>query len=384
MNSPLRTLSAYIHVPYCSVRCGYCDFNTYTGSELRGAKRSDFVQHVGLEIAHARRELSATSDDRTLDTAFFGGGTPTILPASDIAAVLDLLRDSFGFSADAEITVEANPDTVDREYFDALRASGVTRVSLGMQSSVPHVLRTLDRTHDPVRIPGLVEQARASGVAVSVDVIYGTPGESIDDWQRTLDALGDLQLDHVSAYALIVEDGTALARKIKRGEIAAPDPDLHAEMYELADERFELMGLSWYEVSNWSRSIETQSRHNLAYWRNHDWWGFGAGAHSHIGDRRWWNIKHPAAYGQAVSRGVSPQLGEEVPTEAQRSLEHTMLGLRIREGIPLSMLTPRARLKVAELISTGLLDGIAAIEGTGRLTLRGRLLADTVIRALTD
>lgn len=378
-----RTLSAYVHVPYCRVRCGYCDFNTYTSAELRGTKQSDFVDHVSLEIGQARSFLDDRNDTRVLDTVFFGGGTPTLLPAANLVGVLHTLRSQIGITRGAEITVEANPDSVDSGYLTALKAGGFTRISFGVQSAVPEVLTTLDRTHDPSRIAEVVSTARSLDLDVSIDLIYGSPGESLDDWQRSLDMVKQLNVDHVSAYSLIVEDGTALERKIRRGEVAQPDPSIQADMYELADQAFESMGLSWYELSNWSRSPQTESAHNLAYWRNQDWWGFGAGAHSHLDGRRWWNVKHPAAYAQRVLGGASPELDGEVPTSEESQLELVLLGTRLREGFPVSKLDIVVLDELESLRAEGLISPTELDRGAVVLTLRGRLLADAVVRRLT-
>jgi len=377
------TLSAYVHVPYCSVRCGYCDFNTYTSSELRGVERSQFRDHVGLEIVQASRWFAQRDDERPLSTVFFGGGTPTLLPVSDLVTVVDQLAREIGISPGAEITVEANPDTVSRESFDALVAGGFTRVSFGVQSAVPHVLQTLDRTHDASRIPELIADARAAGLAVSVDLIYGTPGETLEDWRRSLALVSSTGVDHVSAYSLIVEAGTAMERKIRRGELSSPDIDLQADMYALADEYFAAAGLQWYELSNWSRTDASRSQHNLAYWNNADWWGFGAGAHSHVAGRRWWNVKHPAAYAERVLLGESPESGFELTTDSERYLEDVLLGTRLRDGFEIERLHAEARTHVPALIAEGLIDGPQAIKGKVVLTLSGRLVADAVVRRLT-
>jgi oxygen-independent coproporphyrinogen-3 oxidase len=315
---------------------------------------------------------------------FFGGGTPTLLPAGDLARMLDGVRTAFGLADDAEITVEANPDTVSAAVTAELAASGVTRMSIGMQSAVPHVLATLDRTHRPESVRAAVTAARAEGLDVSVDLIYGAPGESLDDWRRSLEAAIALEPDHLSAYALIVEDGTKLARQIRRGELPAPDDDLQADMYELADELLVSAGFEWYEVSNWARADAQRSRHNLAYWTGADWWGFGPGAHSHIAGVRFWNVKHPAAYAQRLAAGESPAAGREMTDAAARALETVLLRTRIREGLALSDLPGDARRQTAGLIADGLVDGPAALGGRIVLTRRGRLLADAVVRALTD
>jgi oxygen-independent coproporphyrinogen-3 oxidase len=381
---PAVPLSAYLHVPFCRVRCGYCDFNTYTSGELRGARQEDYASTLSQEIALAERVLGEAGGVRPLQTVFFGGGTPTLLPAGDLARMLDAAVSAFGLVPGAEVTVEANPDTVTPEVARVLAAAGVTRLSVGMQSAVPHVLAALDRTHRPENVRTAVDAARDAGLAVSIDLIYGAPGETLADWEASLDAALALGSDHVSAYALIIEDGTKLARQIRRGEVPAPDDDLQADMYELADERLAAAGFDWYEVSNWARSPEQRSRHNLAYWRGHDWWGFGPGAHSHVAGLRWWNVKHPAAYAQRLAAAASPAAGTERPDEQSRLLERVLLQSRLAEGIPVADLPESGRPRVAGLIADGLVDPAVALRGRVRLTLRGRLLADAVVRALTD
>lgn len=378
-----RNFGVYVHVPFCRVRCGYCDFNTYTADELRGVLRADFAGQAMREMEFARGVLAATGvPARVASTVFFGGGTPTILPASDLATMLSMVRDTWGLVGGAEVTTEANPDSVDAEYLHALTAAGFTRVSFGMQSAVSHVLATLERTHDPERLPVVVQWARDAGLDVSLDLIYSTPGESLDDWRRSLECALALEPDHVSAYALIVEDGTKLARQIRRGEVPPPDDDLAAAQYELADAALSSSGYEWYEVSNWSRTDAHRSRHNLAYWEGHDWWGVGPGAHSHVGGVRWWNVKHPAAYADRVVSGFSPAAGRETLDDETRHIERVMLGTRTRGGVPVARLTASGRTAVAGLIADGLVEPAAALQGTIVLTLRGRLLADAVVRAL--
>ena len=251
-----RHFGVYVHVPFCRVRCGYCDFNTYTSDELRGAKRSDYAGQAIAEIELGAGVLTqAGLPERAASTIFFGGGTPTLLPVGDLAAMLAAAVTAWGLEPGAEVTTEANPDSVDLEYLRALKAAGFTRVSFGMQSAVPHVLATLERTHDPARIPLVVAWAREVGLDVSLDLIYGTPGESLDDWRMSLEHALAQNPDHISAYALIVEDGTKLARQIRRGEVATPDDDLQADMYELADALLRQGGYEWYEVSNWARAV---------------------------------------------------------------------------------------------------------------------------------
>ncbi|MBF4624173.1 radical SAM family heme chaperone HemW [Clavibacter sp. VKM Ac-2872] len=379
-----RAFGVYLHVPFCRVRCGYCDFNTYTAPELRGVKQSDYASQAVQEVRFAGSALRDSGvPPRPASTVFLGGGTPTLLPVDDLVRMLDAVRDTWGVAEGAEVTTEANPDSVDDAYLAALAAGGFTRVSFGMQSAVPRVLATLERTHDPARIAPVVRGARAAGLEVSLDLIYGTPGETIDDWRASLEQAIAQEPDHLSAYALIVEPGTKLARQIRRGEVPEPDEDLQADMYELADRMLGEAGYEWYEVSNWARDGR-RSRHNLAYWQGHDWWGVGPGAHSHVGGVRWWNVKHPAAYADRVLAGASPGAGRESLDDATREVERVLLGARIRDGLAIPTLTAEGRRQVAGLIADGLVDPRAALSGTLVLTLQGRLLADAVVRRLLE
>ncbi|WP_345712254.1 radical SAM family heme chaperone HemW, partial [Kineococcus glutinatus] len=306
-----RTFGVYLHVPFCAVRCGYCDFNTYTAAELGGGgSQAAYAATAAREVELAGKVLAAAP--RPASTVFVGGGTPTLLPPGDLAALLDAVRATFGLEPGAEVTTEANPDSVTPEGLAELAAAGFTRVSFGMQSAVPSVLRVLERTHDPERVPRAVAWARAAGLDVSLDLIYGTPGESVADWRASLEAALACGPDHVSAYALIVEDGTRLAGQVRRGQVPAPDDDDLATKYEVADDVLTAAGYGWYEVSNWARGPRHACRHNLAYWRGGDWWGVGPGAHSHVGGVRWWNVKHPSAYAQRLAAGSSPAHAREV------------------------------------------------------------------------
>src|SRR6218665_2476802 len=404
-----RVFGMYLHVPFCRVRCGYCDFNTYTAGTLRGVRQEDFAEQAIAEITFARRVLEASGvPDRPIETVFFGGGTPTLLPVTDLVRMLAAARAEFGLRPDAEVTIEANPDTVGPRELDMLAAGGITRISFGMQSAVPHVLATLDRTHDPKRVAPVVTAAHSAGLAVSVDLIFGTPGESLADWQRSLDAALACRPEHITTYSPILQEGTALARRIRRGELAAPTDDMQADMYELADQRFAAAGFEWYEISNWAQDASHRSRHNLGYWRGggwwgngpgappprprhnlgywrgDDWWGIGPGAHSHIGGVRWWNVKHPAAYAERITAGVSPAAGRERLDSQTREVERVMLGVRVRAGIALASLSHSARLLVAEFIAEELIDAQAALAGELTLTRRGRLLADAVVRRLLE
>ncbi len=372
-----------MHVPFCVTRCGYCDFNTYTAAELGGgASRAAYPGQVAAEIRLARRVLGAA--DVPVSTVFFGGGTPTVLPPEQLGEMLHVIDGQFGLAPGAEVTVEANPETVNERSLALLRANGVTRVSFGMQSALPHVLDVLDRVHEPGRPAQCVAWARAAGFEhVSLDLIYGTPGESDADWRQSLEVALAAGPDHISAYALIVEEGTRLAARVRRGELPAPDDDAMADRYLLAEDVLSAHGLGWYEVSNWAASGAAQCTHNLLYWTGGDWWGAGPGAHSHVGGTRWWNVKHPSAYAGRLSAGVSPGHARETLTPAERQLERVMLLTRLADGCPVGELEPAGRDAAAKAVADGLADPSALAAGRVVLTLRGRLLADAVIRDLT-
>ncbi|GAB3285424.1 radical SAM family heme chaperone HemW [Sinomonas notoginsengisoli] len=386
-----RSFSLYAHIPFCSVRCGYCDFNTYTATELGGgASQANYAATAASEVGFAAGVLEASGvPRRRLSTVFFGGGTPTLLPAGDLASILAAAVAEWGLEPGAEVTTEANPDSVTPQSLRTLADAGFTRVSFGMQSAVPHVLRVLDRTHTPSRVPEAVHWAREAGLDVSLDLIYGTPGESLADWRTSLDAALACEPDHVSAYALIVEEGTKLSAQIRRGEVPDVDDDDHAEKYELADAVLTEAGFHWYEVSNWARGASTgregarfECAHNLAYWNGGDWWGVGPGAHSHVGGVRWWNVKHPTAYAGRIGLGASPAAGRETLDGATRHVERVLLTIRLATGLATADLDPAGRAAVAGLIADGLVEGLAALRGRLVLTLRGRLLADAVVRRL--
>jgi oxygen-independent coproporphyrinogen-3 oxidase len=382
-----RAFGVYLHVPFCRVRCGYCDFNTYTSAELGGgASQASYARTAAREVALARRVLDdAGLPARRVATVFVGGGTPTVLQAADLAAMLAAVRDGWGLADDAEVTTEANPDSVTPASLAALAAAGFTRVSFGMQSAVPRVLATLDRTHDPERIPDVVRWARDAGLRTSLDLIYGTPGESLADWRASVEAALATGVEHISAYALVVEPGTKMGAQVRRGELPAPDEDDQAAKYELADELFADAGLHWYEVSNWAREPADACRHNLAYWRGDDWWGIGPGAHSHVGGVRWWNVKHPRAYADRLEAGLSPATGREVLSAETRALERVLLEVRLASGLQASALSADGRLAVAGLVADGLVEPRPALDRRQPrvvLTRRGRLLADAVVRSL--
>jgi oxygen-independent coproporphyrinogen-3 oxidase len=370
---------AYVHVPFCASRCGYCDFNTYTPGELGGSTSMDgYVETLLTEIALAARVLDATAP--TLDTVFFGGGTPTLLPPGDLARTLERLDTTFGLATDAEVTTEANPESVDPGRLRALLSAGFNRISLGMQSVAPHVLALLDRRHTPGRAAAAANEAREAGFEhVNLDLIYATPGETAADFEESLASAVGAGVDHVSAYSLIVEPGTRLDARVRRGEVAAPDDDVAADRYLAADAALSAAGLAWYEVSNWACSPASACRHNLLYWRGGDWWGFGPGAHSHVGGVRWWNVKHPSSYAARLGAGQTPAHAREVLTDDDRRTEDIMLRLRLAEGLPVTALSPAARSSAATEVAAGLLDDAAFAAGRAVLTRAGRLLADAVI-----
>ena len=386
-----RPFGFYVHVPYCATRCGYCDFNTYTATELRSAagdsgavaSQETYADNLVAEIRHARRTLGDV--DLPVQTVFLGGGTPTLLPARDLVRMLAAIREEFGLAEGAEVTTEANPESVDPAYLAELREGGFNRLSFGMQSARPHVLQLLDRRHTPGRPEACVAEARAAGFDhVNLDLIYGTPGESDDDWRASLEAALGAGPDHVSAYALIVEEGTRLAARIRRGEIPMTDDDVHADRYLIAEELLSAAGLHWYEVSNWATTAEARCRHNELYWTGADWWGAGPGAHSHVGGVRWWNVKHPAAYAQALAEARTPAHGRERLEPEDRRVERILLELRLADGCPLELLHETGRKAADRALADGLLAAEPYAAGRAVLTLRGRLLADAVVRDLVD
>ena len=420
--SSARPFCVYLHVPYCRVRCGYCDFNTYTNLNMGpGASAGDFVDTLAGELALAGAAMDrAGLPRRQARTVFVGGGTPTVLPAADLVRMLDLVRRTWGLAPGAEVTTEANPETVDEAYLATLARAGFTRVSVGMQSAVPRVLAVLDRAHTPQRVPLVVDWARRAGLSTSLDLIYGAPGESMDDWRRSLETAIGIGPDHISAYALVVEEGTRMWGRVRRGELPMPSDDDEAAKYEVADAVLAGAGYRWYEISNWARP-GAECRHNEAYWRDWDWYGAGPGAHSHLGDVRMWDVKHPVAWAGRVAAGRLPVAGHEVIDARARELERVMLGIRMREGLDLAGLgggeeeddggarggcavgpgraperagpgltertgpgrTPSRLVPVvARLVADGLLQPDAALRGRAVLTLRGRLMADAVTRAL--
>jgi putative oxygen-independent coproporphyrinogen III oxidase len=374
----------YVHIPFCRTRCGYCDFNTYTATELgSGASRDTYASQAIGEIRQAGQVLAGRAGP--VRTVFFGGGTPTLLAAADLASIVRAIDSELGLAPDAEVTAEANPETVDERSLAELRSRGFTRLSLGMQSAAPHVLAVLDRVHQPGRPEQCVGWARAAGFEhVSLDLIYGAPGESDADWRLSLRRAVDAGPDHISAYALIVEEGTRLAARIRRGELPAPDDDVLADRYLIADEMLAAAGLSWYEVSNWAAGEHSMCRHNLLYWTGGNWWGVGPGAHSHVGGTRWWNVRHPAAYAQRIGAGVNPGQAREILTGSERSTEEIMLTTRLASGCPASALSPAGLQAAWQAVADGLASREGLRAGRVQLTTTGRLLADAVVRSLTS
>lgn len=366
----------YIHVPFCATRCGYCDFNTYTPGEL-GSPRD--LTGPYLDALDKELEMAANRVGRTADTVFIGGGTPSLLGSSGLSRILATVRSTFGLSPGAEVTTESNPESTSPEYFAMLADAGFNRISLGMQSASSRVLQVLERAHTPGRAFDAAREARAAGFQhVNLDMIYGTPAETDDNVRETLDRVLETGVDHVSAYSLIVEDGTRMARKVTKGLLPAPDEDVLARRYEMISATLEDAGFEWYEVSNWSLP-GGECEHNRIYWVDGNWWGAGPGAHSHLGDQRFYNVKHPNRYIQTIEKGELPIKDSETLTGADRHMEKVMLGLRLREGIPESWLDAHATAALEDLIDRGL------IERAGqrvRVTKPGRLLADGIVSDL--
>jgi oxygen-independent coproporphyrinogen-3 oxidase len=385
-----RRLSFYVHIPYCIKRCGYCDFNTYTPTDLLSQSSTHnnsagiqtvangYIDLVIQEIQLARRTVGEAS----VPTIFFGGGTPTLLPAQDLLRIVDAISGRFSLERRCEITVEANPDSVTKESLTTLRAGGVNRISFGMQSAVPHVLNVLDRTHKSENLVSATQWAKEVGFDhISVDLIYGTPGESLNDWKVSIDAALSLPIDHISAYALIVEQGTKLARQLNSGEITMPDDDETAEKYRMADCSFSEAGFDWYELSNWARP-GGECRHNIAYWQNSEWWGLGPGAHSHIENSRWWNVKHPNSYRAKITANETPiQEREELSLDNQKT-ENLMLAIRMKEGINLENLSGEQRDIAEKYVGSEHLVREKWERGALVLTQSGRLIADRIVREL--
>ena len=377
-------LAFYIHIPYCIKRCGYCDFNTYTPSELQittGLKNitNSYTTLLITEIKSARKQVGERA---VVPSIFFGGGTPSLMEVEDIKSIISTIGSEFDLAGDIEITLESNPDTVDKDKLEKFYQAGINRISFGMQSAVPHVLATLDRTHNPDNLYQVTKWASEVGFKeISVDLIYGTPGESKSDWQKSIDTALSLPITHISAYALIIEEGTKLAAQIKRGEVDQVDDDLTAEKYLMADNAFTKFGFNWYELSNWSK-VNSESKHNLAYWLGKNWWGAGPGAHSHLNGKRFWNIKHPNLYKQKIDAKESPVADSEDLKELQIESERLMLSIRLPSGVEKNTLNEQQISDLSGYVESGHLDKGDWDNGRATLTLNGRLIADRIVREI--
>jgi oxygen-independent coproporphyrinogen-3 oxidase len=377
-------LAFYIHIPYCIKRCGYCDFNTYTPSELQittGLKNitNSYTTLLITEIKSARKQVGERA---VVPSIFFGGGTPSLMEAEDIKSIISTIGSEFDLAGDIEITLESNPDTVDKDKLEKFYQAGINRISFGMQSAVPHVLATLDRTHNPDNLYQVTKWASEVGFKeISVDLIYGTPGESKSDWQKSIDSALSLPITHISAYALIIEEGTKLAAQIKRGEVDQVDDDLTAEKYLMADNAFTKFGFNWYELSNWSK-VNSESKHNLAYWLGKNWWGAGPGAHSHLNGKRFWNVKHPNLYKQKIDANESPVADSEDLKELQIESERLMLSIRLPSGVEKNTLNEQQISDLSGYVESGHLDKGDWDNGRATLTLNGRLIADRIVREI--
>jgi len=377
-------LAFYIHIPYCIKRCGYCDFNTYTPSELQittGLKNitNSYTTLLITEIKSARKQVGERA---VVPSIFFGGGTPSLMEAEDIKSIISTIGSEFDLAGDIEITLESNPDTVDKDKLEKFYQVGINRISFGMQSAVPHVLATLDRTHNPDNLYQVTKWASEVGFKeISVDLIYGTPGESKSDWQKSIDTALSLPITHISAYALIIEEGTKLAAQIKRGEVDQVDDDLTAEKYLMADNAFTKFGFNWYELSNWSK-VNSESKHNLAYWLGKNWWGAGPGAHSHLNGKRFWNVKHPNLYKQKIDANESPVADSEDLKELQIESERLMLSIRLPSGVEKNTLNEQQISDLSGYVESGHLDKGDWDNGRATLTLNGRLIADRIVREI--
>ena len=377
-------LAFYIHIPYCVKRCGYCDFNTYTPAELKistGLEQisNSYIDLLLQEIDLVREQIVG---EITVPSIFFGGGTPSLMQPNDIGRVISKIKNEFDLPLNSEITLECNPDTVTKDSLENFKKVGINRVSFGMQSAVPHVLATLDRTHKPENLAQATTWANEVGISeISVDLIYGTPGESITDWQTSIDSALALPITHISAYALIIEEGTKLAAQIKRGEVPEVDDDLVADKYLIADKAFKEAGFEWYELSNWSKP-GSESKHNMAYWNGDNWWGAGPGAHSHLDGKRFWNVKHPNLYKERIQNKQSAVADSEVLKKDQIESERLMLLLRLPSGIEKQTLNQIQLSELSEFVESGHLDRANWNQGRASLTLNGRLIADRILRKI--
>jgi putative oxygen-independent coproporphyrinogen III oxidase len=400
-SGPSAGFGVYLHVPFCHHRCGYCDFATAAVGDRSAADRellydryaaaleTDLGRQVGAgPTAHAPEGADVGEEWRPVTSVFVGGGTPTLLGGDRIARLLRAVRTELDVGSDVEVTVECNPETATRELFEALAAAGVTRISMGAQSFAPHVLATLERQHTVGRPAEAVAQARTAGIPeVSLDLIYGTPGERPEDWAATLDAVLEAGTDHVSAYALTVHDSTPMGRAVARGTIPAPDEDVQRDRFEVARARLGAAGFDHYEVANWARVRQRdgrppaplRSRHNLLYWRHGDYLGVGVGAHAHLAGRRSWTTRSTERYLEAVDAGGDPVAGDEVLEDDERATERLFLGLRVAEGLHPADLPPIEPLALEEALDAELVE-LAC--GRLRCTDAGWFLLDDAVARL--
>jgi putative oxygen-independent coproporphyrinogen III oxidase len=361
----------YVHIPFCRHRCHYCDFNTYEGQD---ELHESYVAALIADI------LRTSHTDRPATSVFFGGGTPTLLPPEALVRILRAIEERIGLAPEAEVTTEANPETVDARYFERLLDGGFNRFSLGMQSMAPNVLEGLGRTHSGERALGALTDARRAGASdVNLDLIYGSVWERPGDWERTLHGVIAAGPDHVSAYALTIEEGTPLGTLVATGRVPDVDPDVQAERYEVAHSILAAAGYEHYEISNWARPGRTCD-HNLLYWSEGDYLGFGAGAHGHLSGRRYWTVRLPRDFIGAVAAGATTEAGAETLERDERAGEALMLGIRVLGGVDRAAFERRfpgalaARAGAIErLTSAGLLEDDPA---RLRLTTRGLFLAN--------
>lgn len=395
-SGPAAGFGVYLHVPFCHHRCGYCDFATAAVGEqtpedadaLFDRYLDALVTDLGRQVAAGRRaHVPADVARRTDDTwprvtsVFVGGGTPTLIGGARLARLLDAVRRELDVGDGAEITIECNPETASPELFAALAAAGTDRISMGAQSFTPTVLERLERGHSADRPIEAVAQAHAAGIGhVNLDLIYGTPGESDDDWRHTLGRVLTSGVDHVSAYALTIHDNTAFGRAVNRGTMADVDPDVQADRFELSREMLGVGGFQHYEVSNFALGDANRSAHNVLYWRHGDYLGVGVGAHAHQSGRRSWTTRSTTRYLDAVAAGDSPVTGHEDLDHAERALERLLLGLRLREGIHPGDLPPIAPIALEDALDTGLVETSC---GRLRCTESGWFLLDEAVDRLT-
>lgn len=379
-----RPFRLYVHVPFCRKRCGYCNFNTFTSYSLApGFDRSTYPSLLEKEMEKAKKwQEEYKIPLKPASSVFFGGGTPTLLSPGQLSQILEAVRRTWGIEEGAEISVEANPDSVEGKELFELKRAGFTRVSFGIQSWEPRILKVLDRTHSPEAAWRAVRKARKAGLSCSADLIYGSPSEKRKEWIKTVRFTSALGLDHVSCYALSIYPRTKMGRQLEKGEIRQESDSSQAADYEIADSLLSRRGYKWYEVSNWAREGK-ECLHNLGYWKNDDWLGLGPGAHSHFSNLRFWDFSRPGAWAGTLQEGLLPWEGE-ILSDREMKEEEIFLGLRLRSGLDLEKLQKQAGAKIQNGPGPSLY-GLAVLKG-GVLfpTRRGRLLNDFLIRSVMD